>query len=329
MGSAVGAVAGSSPLARGLRNWRRSLRVRTGIIPARAGFTSPGASRKLTSQDHPRSRGVYFLMGMDDSRAEGSSPLARGLRARASFRFGRLWIIPARAGFTRGRPRTGRVRRDHPRSRGVYRRRRPGIPAPQGSSPLARGLPEWEYVRTDVSRIIPARAGFTQYPAGCGSCSQDHPRSRGVYSCARDGIGCGAGSSPLARGLPGPAINDISVLGIIPARAGFTHKKSTGSRAKTGSSPLARGLLSPFSLMAASARIIPARAGFTQAPRKSASPREDHPRSRGVYTSSRSTGGRSGWIIPARAGFTHHPAQDGCPDADHPRSRGVYPSTPT
>ena len=50
---------GSSPLARGLRDYRIAC-VRDGrIIPARAGFTRRCVSRWPAPWDHPRSRGVY------------------------------------------------------------------------------------------------------------------------------------------------------------------------------------------------------------------------------------------------------------------------------
>ena len=50
---------GSSPLARGLRLSRGEILGKTGIIPARAGFTTPGSESSSRFQDHPRSRGVY------------------------------------------------------------------------------------------------------------------------------------------------------------------------------------------------------------------------------------------------------------------------------
>ena len=50
----------------------------------------------------------------------------------------------------------------------------------------------------------------------------DHPRSRGVYDTAGTADLDDEGSSPLARGLRvGVAVQE-SVVGIIPARAGFT-----------------------------------------------------------------------------------------------------------
>ena len=53
------AIAGSSPLARGLRNTRPGKRKCSWIIPARAGFTRAGPASAGSPRDHPRSRGVY------------------------------------------------------------------------------------------------------------------------------------------------------------------------------------------------------------------------------------------------------------------------------
>ena len=215
---------------------------------------------------------------------------------------------------------------DHPRSRGVYRRRRAKPRQGRGSSPLARGLRSWKWscsIRTgDHPRsrgvygagsgpvrsgrgIIPARAGFTRSPAPTRSARPDHPRSRGVYSRLREQIPLVAGSSPLARGLP---------------------------------------FVMPSCL--AAVRIIPARAGFTLAAENVVSVRGDHPRSRGVYANTTRDGVPIGGssplarglllpvqvtrgrrrIIPARAGFTPPASARPLPDADHPRSRGVYAS---
>ena len=50
-----------------------------GIIPARAGFTIPGAEQTNSRPDHPRSRGVYPHAHEKIIIPSGSSPLARGL----------------------------------------------------------------------------------------------------------------------------------------------------------------------------------------------------------------------------------------------------------
>ena len=194
------------------------------------------------------------------------------------------------------------------------------------------------------TRIIPARAGFTQKEAGGLGVLRDHPRSRGVYCHDYLLCWCGCGSSPLARGLRDSALDGEDIVGIIPARAGFTgpvrfggsyggdHPRSRGvygpvrssMLAPPGSSPLARGLRRPRPPVPRQLGIIPARAGFTYIRYPSVLCRADHPRSRGVYCTKieRMTG--PGWIIPARAGFTVLDPRNIVSDPDHPRSRGVY-----
>ena len=177
----LASVDGSSPLARGLRRVARPATHHHGIIPARAGFTPPGAASAGSRWDHPRSRGVYITAVFTAVSGFGSSPLARGLRALRPAPAQPVRIIPARAGFT-GYPRPcGRRCKDHPRSRGVYCWPRKAGPISVGSSPLARGLHDRLPPVATGRRIIPARAGFTEQSAGGGSGGGDHPRSRGVY----------------------------------------------------------------------------------------------------------------------------------------------------
>ena len=133
---------GSSPLARGLPGEPGAEVSVLGIIPARAGFTNAAFDRIQVSADHPRSRGVYFSDPCH-------SPPDSG-------------IIPARAGFTRPSPPSRANARDHPRSRGVYTSLSSKYSSRQGSSPLARGLPNVSLTLPDGYGIIPARAGFTQ-----------------------------------------------------------------------------------------------------------------------------------------------------------------------
>ena len=153
------------------------------------------------------------------------------------------------------------------------------------------------------TRIIPARAGFTDIHRGRLQGGADHPRSRGVYADRPERAGVRGGSSPLARGLL--FMVRISFLrgGIIPARAGFTsvlsvqmsvswdHPRSRGvynvidihGFERVGSSPLARGLPRLGRITAIPIGIIPARAGFTYFNSVTSRSIRDHPRSRGVY----------------------------------------------
>ena len=297
---------GSSPLARGLLGGRPAPAQEARIIPARAGFTGERPRTRGPRSDHPRSRGVYSRGSMTPLFLEGSSPLARGLPHPGEPCPRPPRIIPARAGFTcPTRPRRGETR-DHPRSRGVYRRHHGRRWRPEGSSPLARGLRPADRHDLGQRRIIPARAGFTPGGTGCATPRKDHPRSRGVYLRMKRQLGPESGSSPLARGLPAAASEYDVEARIIPARAGFT-------------------LLLPHIRIAL--RIIPARAGFTLGPPRPRTRTKDHPRSRGVYESTRRHRTRdsgssplarglqailwTAWpwrrIIPARAGFTFPP----------------------
>ena len=276
---------GSSPLARGLQRVQPRRPARGGIIPARAGFTSPRSRAAPSCPDHPRSRGVYPTPARGAPFGRGSSPLARGLLHRRRGHPPPLRIIPARAGFTRSGPERGGLCRDHPRSRGVYTP--PSFPADRmtGSSPLARGLRRSLLLLGGPVRIIPARAGFTARPRRRDRSRRDHPRSRGVYSRSSAKARLSPGSSPLARGLPEHEQRQGQEPGIIPARAGFTadgahgparfrdHPRSRGvyvaqdliDREGLGSSPLARGLQARRRPSDGVPGIIPARAGFTPA----------------------------------------------------------------
>ena len=133
-------------------------------------------------------------------------------------------------------------------------------------------------------------------------------------------------------------------MGIIPARAGFTHSgtvccwprpdhpRSRGvyldrevlSRAVSGSSPLARGLQHRVQPVLLHPRIIPARAGFTSRRDGHLHGAQDHPRSRGVYVPA--------WLslhtVPGSSPLARGLLR-GLQDirrcrVDHPRSRGVY-----
>ena len=132
--------------------------------------------------------------------------------------------------------------------------------------------------------------------------------------------------------------------GIIPARAGFTsrrtalpcasadHPRSRGvytrrlsisSRAR-GSSPLARGLHAPMKDSSRIQGIIPARAGFTMPPTMKRLGHEgSSPLARGLRYRGQPSTGHAG-IIPARAGFTTVMGRCEKSITDHPRSRGVY-----
>ena len=219
---------GSSPLARGLQGSFQSCQSPSGIIPARAGFTTGPCSPAISAPDHPRSRGVYVSWGDCSHSRLGSSPLARGLPPRRTWPWRSWGIIPARAGFTCSCRLWCMCTGDHPRSRGVYPSRAPNRIRDPGSSPLARGLPPRRTWPWRSWGIIPARAGFTCSCRLWCMCTGDHPRSRGVYPSRAPNRIRDPGSSPLARGLRPEGFRQSIRGRIIPARAGFTAHRHTG-----------------------------------------------------------------------------------------------------
>ena len=233
-------------------------------------------------------------------------------------------IIPARAGFTRGRRRPSNSPPDHPRSRGVYGHRRAHRILCAGSSPLARGLRMGGGALGPAPRIIPARAGFTARVTCAPASARDHPRSRGVYMPSRAGSVSCLGSSPLARGLRSRDDWIETILVDHPRSRGVYIEFSRTLPKWKGSSPLARGLRPTNSWSASTVWIIPARAGFTRRRTGRRSPRPgSSPLARGLRQVVLQ-GHRHGRIIPARAGFTGPPGHRAVRRRDHPRSRGVY-----
>ena len=190
----------------------------------------------------------------------------------------------------------------------------------------------------------PARAGFTSATNGCAVRTRDHPRSRGVYSVVMSRVAPFSGSSPLARGLQEVPVADRTVVGIIPARAGFTHlheaddqpvqdhPRSRGVYAIVcavlsslyGSSPLARGLQQRRRRRVTGSGIIPARAGFTIWATVAAFIVMDHPRSRGVYREATCPRRLQEGSSPLARGLRGRQSGPGPASTDHPRSRGVY-----
>ena len=140
----------------------------------------------------------------------------------------------------------------------------------------------------------------------------------------KDHINDREGSSPLARGLLAVKRSLGELLGIIPARAGFTPRTARGTVVEPGSSPLARGLREAVRHPPGRDGIIPARAGFTHPADPAAPlPSGSSPLARGLLVPP-GEGDLDAGIIPARAGFTSSTPPIVWSAMDHPRSRGVY-----
>ena len=152
---------GSSPRVRGKRRVRDVPPRSRGLIPARAGKTSPNPARTPPRQAHPRACGENMTVLESAPSALGSSPRVRGKP------LGRLpppvadRLIPARAGKTLQSGARISDQTAHPRACGENRLQAVSAEALDGSSPRVRGKPitEWESAR--IRGLIPARAGKT------------------------------------------------------------------------------------------------------------------------------------------------------------------------
>ena len=155
------AVAGSSPLSRGILPSRSGPPVEGGIIPALAGNTSSCPDYGVVTGDHPRSRGEYFVAVGCCVSPLGSSPLSRGIPRTDTMDHATIRIIPALAGNTPADPAAQRLHGDHPRSRGEYINTLRANGSFDGSSPLSRGIQRSRILPRPMRGIIPALAGNT------------------------------------------------------------------------------------------------------------------------------------------------------------------------
>ena len=172
----------------------------SGLIPARAGNTSPCPELPGSSRAHPRSRGEHDYAAVRGIPAGGSSPLARGTRRGAPGVLVYHGLIPARAGNTSNHVQAASETGAHPRSRGEHKRRSWRFMSGQGSSPLARGTRWTSLPSTSPAGLIPARAGNTHSGRGARGRRRAHPRSRGEHEAEDERHLLDSGSSPLARG---------------------------------------------------------------------------------------------------------------------------------
>ena len=241
-GGATVSSEGSSPLTRGKRDTRLKSRTGYRLIPAHAGKTTGRSGEAASNAAHPRSRGENCRCSLFSPSLRGSSPLTRGKRAvqdghalgggsspltrgkhhAASPLTEVEGLIPAHAGKTRPRGRSGLQRRAHPRSRGENT---PPLTPPVnrlGSSPLTRGKRVLLALHSLLDGLIPAHAGKTRTGWGPGRAGRAHPRSRGENQPVPERCNACKGSSPLTRGKRshhGPRRLDRR---LIPAHAGKT-----------------------------------------------------------------------------------------------------------
>ena len=146
----------------------------------------------------------------------------RGARRDADGFIAQQRIIPADAGSTGRRKRSGSLRGDHPRGCGEHRAYRPDALLVRGSSPRMRGTLQASRVIVVLPGIIPADAGSTMVMKNMPDAGGDHPRGCGEHSSSDAGMNPGWGSSPRMRGAPAGHLPGGHLGQIIPADAGST-----------------------------------------------------------------------------------------------------------
>ena len=218
----VPAFYGSSPLARGTPDRvGRGIR-RPRFIPAGAGNTKARAAVSTTMPVHPRWRGEHDSGARQLGFLLGSSPLARGTLPGPPPHQKHARFIPAGAGNTCRMIRRSIREAVHPRWRGEHQARSSPVPAPRGSSPLARGTRPGATVWHVTPRFIPAGAGNTMDLSDRRADTPVHPRWRGEHDDVGSSLYGPDGSSPLARGTLPAAVKSDFVSRFIPAGAGNT-----------------------------------------------------------------------------------------------------------
>ncbi len=170
-----------------------------------------------------------------------------------------------------------------------------------GPSPRVRGKLQWHKGGVSSIRSIPARAGETPSGPCLGSSEWVHPRACGGNCSATLLRRLLESPSPRVRGKLGSDASSLFCSGSIPARAGETERRFTGSvtstvhpRACGGNS---RSFTRPFSSRGPSPRVR-GKLEWVQFP-------TFDPRS-----------------IPARAGETNHRLRSWCFQPVHPRACG-------
>ena len=184
------------------------------------------------TQAHPRECGADGARHSQYTDRYGSSPRVRGGQTRLKVHRHSAGLIPASAGRTIHPARCMCPNRAHPRECGADRMSHTEPSVSTGSSPRVRG---GRFVIRDdcfTRGLIPASAGRTSESLCCWGVWWAHPRECGADWPTIRGLYRGRGSSPRVRGGPCSALSEISSIGLIPASAGRTTRRSTARAVK-------------------------------------------------------------------------------------------------
>ena len=218
---------GSPPRMRGKLGERIYRPVLSGITPACAGKTLPGASRRGHPWDHPRMCGENKANPRSSPRHRGSPPRVRGKRSRRAALRGGLRITPACAGKTRRQAVLCWDGRDHPRVCGENSTLLRKLGGKWGSPPRVRGKQDEVESADGDERITPACAGKTARHRKSAHLRRDHPRVCGENTVSPISSAARRGSPPRVRGKLLVEQQRQRLGRITPACAGKTYRKET------------------------------------------------------------------------------------------------------
>ncbi len=182
---------GSSPRVRGAQHVIETEGTQHGLIPARAGSTTPRSAGCRCTWAHPRACGEHEPVGGDGRIHQGSSPRVRGALAVGVADDGVAGLIPARAGSTSPRSPLSPTPRAHPRACGEHPPTDAFVVGSAGSSPRVRGAQPISSEPCARSGLIPARAGSTLVDLQCCRCAGEvsftlaRLRGSGLLWCER------------------------------------------------------------------------------------------------------------------------------------------------
>ena len=197
-----------------------------GLIPAHAGKTHSRRTRNHRPKAHPRACGENPTCRLSLDNSRGSSPRMRGKHEVSGTALTAAGLIPAHAGKTCPRGRRRVSASAHPRACGENSCDGVSVVHEAGSSPRMRGKLFNTVYRTGYGGLIPAHAGKTKASKSHIMKRTAHPRACGENGCGCDELFGSAGSSPRMRGKHDYEGSGLYSMGLIPAHAGKTTRRS-------------------------------------------------------------------------------------------------------
>ena len=170
-----------------------------------------------------------------------------------------------------------------------------------------RGKLHWRGWGVPVQRNIPAHAGKTMGPCGCGVKTEEHPRACGENSWSSSLNLMTPGTSPRMRGKRGPFVYALPKPRNIPAHAGKTDVKQI-TTVRHAEHPRACGENVAFCVWHVCVRNIPAHAGKTQRHQMGMGKHQEHPRACGENHSTSACSWAIFGTSPRMRGKQHHQA---------------------